>query len=438
MFLFSIVLFLSGIYSFFIKKRFVTLLTIIILSSNYWGYVEPNFSLFSFSIQHSDLALLLIFCLFPFRILKTDLELKHIKRALILFLVFLLIAILYDYFERGTTFMQIFRTTRKSGYLLMFFLLKSFKYSDYIKTIKFIIFLTIIQSLLYVSQYVFGYSLINGGNKLNELGESRYGSFPEYIIPCLAITIFFLKKKSVKVLTILFILTIILYQSRGAIISTISMLFVFLYLKNKIKISSVIKISFFATMIFLIISSYFPIILERFMNLQNEIFTINQMNYNSLNDFFHEGSFTFRLGLTYERFIYVIEEPVRILLGVGFIPDMDILSPIFVLGTHSESLPTGFEQFNSIDILFPNIITRYGIFGSIIFINLLFKIINLGYTNKKIITGQILFTYLFSMIFISLINESFYNSEYFIIIFILIGLIISQKKKYNQKYNIAL
>ena len=161
------------------------------------------------------------------------------------------------------------------------------------------------------------------------------------------------------------------------------------------------------------------------------------MNYNSLNDFYHEGSFLFRLGLTYERFLYVLQEPIRILLGVGFIPDMDIFSPIFVLGTYSEVMPTGFEQFNSIDILFPNIITRYGIFGSLIFINLLIVIIKLGYKNKEIITGQILITYMFSMIYISLINESFYNSKYFILIFILIGMLVSQKKSI-QNHNIVI
>ena len=437
MFLFSIVIFFCGFYSFFKKEKFITLITIIILSSNYWGYIKPNFNLFSFSFQYSDLALLLIVCLFPFRILKTDLELKYVNRALIFFLVFLLIAVSYDYFERGTTLIQIFKTTRKTGYLLFFFLLRSFKFSDYTKTIKFLIILTVVQSFLYISQYIFEYSINSENYNLNEFGEPRYSNFPEYILPCLATIIFFFKKKSVKIILILFILTVILYQSRGVIISIIAMFLISLFLKKKISLKYFIITSLLSSIIFLSISAFFPILLVRFTNLQTEIIMINQMNYNSLNDFYHEGSFLFRLGLTYERFLYVLQEPIRILLGVGFIPDMDIFSPIFVLGTYSEVMPTGFEQFNSIDILFPNIITRYGIFGSLIFINLLIVIIKLGYKNKEIITGQILITYMFSMIYISLINESFYNSKYFILIFILIGMLVSQKKSI-QNHNIVI
>ena len=135
--------------------------------------------------------------------------------------------------------------------------------------------------------------------------------------------------------------------------------------------------------------------------------------------------------------MYVMDDEIRMLLGVGFVPDMDITSPIFILGTHSPMLPTGFEQYNTVDVFFPNILTRFGFVGSAVYIYFIISILRYSYKNKMLVYGKILLTYLISLIVISFINETFYNAKYFIILFALAQLIIYEEsfKSVQTKFN---
>lgn len=427
----TIILFFIGFFAFFSKqKKYLTLIAFVVLTSRYFGLVATTFFIGPFSFQPGDLALLLIFSLLPFRKKLNNAELNGIRKGLILFFIFLFVSILYDLFMRGTTPMQIFRTTRKTGYLAFFFLINSFSLKDYLRTIRFLIFITVIQALLYISQYLFGYALTPSAFSVNELGGSRYGNSPTYIIPVLTIAIFYLKTTKLRIaLFILFFVTIILTQSRGAILSALSILLIYLFLQNRLKFKSLLIISIFIFGSYNVILNYFPIIGDRFTNLYVQANMVEQMNYNNLKAFYHQGSLIFRLGVTYERLTYVLEKPARIILGLGFIPDMDITSPIFILGTHSPTLPTGFEQYNSVDIFFPNIITRYGIVGSFIFLYFIYTFFSFSFKNRQTLWGKILLTYLSSLLFISLSNETFYNGGYFIVIFLMIGMILSEEHK---------
>jgi hypothetical protein len=426
----STILFFTAFLTYFSKNKFITLTVIAILSSGYFGLNTSNIQIGPFSLRHGDLSLLLIFMLLPFRNKIYNHGLVRIKKALFYFILFLGISIIYDLWFRETNLMQVFRTTRKTGYLFFFFLISSFSYNDYIKFFKIIISITLIHSLLYLSQYVFGYSLEESGSVVNELGEVRYGLSPSYIIPCISM-IFFTYPSNLykKLLLIIFFITVIFTQSRGAIISAFSIFLFFLFYENRIKLSTVIILPIFALFLYSISFYFFPIIIERFSILSNEIKIINEINFNNLAGFYDEGTLIFRLGLTYERFMYVIQDPIFSFLGVGYFPDMDITQPIFFISSYSPELPLGYETYNSVDIFFPNIITRYGILGSLIFLFLIYQIFKFGIIIKKSRWSKVLNAYLVSMFFISLINESFYNGQYFFIIFVMIGLIINPSFK---------
>jgi hypothetical protein len=430
----TIILFIIGFFAFFSKQKQLTLMIIAVLASQYFRLVDPNFFIGPFSFQHGDFALLLIFSLLPFRKKLNNAELNGIRKSLILFFIFLFVSILYDLSMRSTTPMQIFRTTRKTGYLAFFFLLTSFPYKDYQRLIQFIFIVTVIHAFLYIFQYILGYAFLPGKVDENELGGVRFGNSPVFLIPILVVTVFSLYKKKYQIVfIILFLISIVFSQSRGMIVSAISILLVYALLANKLKIIPVTLISLTLIIGYNIIISYFPIIEERFLHLFTEINEVNKMNYNDLNAFYHQGSFIFRWGVTYERLMYVLEDPVRIILGVGYIPDIDITYPIFTIGTHSPTLPTGYEQYNSVDIFFPNIITRYGIVGSLIFLFLIFEIFLFSFKNRLSLWGKVLLTYLVSMLFISLINETFYNGFNFLFIFFFMGLTIKEEQYNLQK-----
>lgn len=425
----TIILFLFGFFAYFSKQKYLTLIVIAVLSSQYFRLTDANFNIFTLSLQHGDLALLLIFTILPFKKRQKEEQLNSIRNAMFIFLGFLTISICYDLIINNTTPMQVFRTTRKTGYLAFFFLIKSFTYRDYKFLLGFIFSITLIHSILFIFQYILGYSLLPGEVSKNELGGYRFNNLPTYIIPIFAYVVFSIKRNNeIFVYFIILLTVIVLGQSRGLIVSAISIIFMYLFLNNKLKLRSTIIASSIFFLGYNLTIIFLPIIGERFSQMFNEIGEVNKMNFYNLNDFYHQGSFIFRFGLTYERIIYIIEEPSRILLGVGYVPDMDITQSIFTLGTHSPTLPTGHEQFNSIDILFPNIITRYGILGSLLFLSLVIKFYLFSIRLKNEYWGKVFLAYLISLAFISLINETFYNGFYFLFLFFFMGLILTNNK----------
>lgn len=424
----SLMLFFLGFVSFFTKSKYLTLITIAILSTRYFGFYTENFYIGSFSLQHGDVALVLIFSLIPFRTKNIDLDLNKLRKAIILFLSFLFISISYDLIYRDISIIQVFRTTRKIGYFAFFFLISSFKYIDYIKFFKFIIYFTIFHSILYLSQYVFSYSLFGEESKINELGGVRYGLSPVYIIPSLCALIFIYSKTIFRVSTIyLLIITILFTQSRGAIIAMVSVYLTYLVYQNKLKIKYLFIFPFLASIIYFSLILILPVIVERFDILFYEIASLTNLNLDDFSNFYTDGTLTFRFVLTAERFLYVIQDPIFSLLGVGFFPDNEISSALFFVNSFSPDLPIGHETYNSVDIFFPNIITRYGLLGSVVYIVLIYQFFKFSIKNKKYIWSQALHSFLISLLFISLINESFYNGQYFFMIFVLVGLTIKSK-----------
>lgn len=425
----SILLFIVGFYGFFNNKRYLTLIIILILSSSWFGFAEPILSLGPIQLQNGDLALLLIFVLLPFRNKYQNSQLNGIKNALILFLLFFSVSVAYDYIFRGTSPMQIFRTTRHNGYLAFFFLINSFSWRDYRIFFKYVIIITVIHAILYISQYLFGINLSSQEIDLNEFGGARYRNDPPYLIPAFVFLIFLIEENRLyKWYIVLFILAVILTQSRGAIISTITVVFLFFILNKKMKIHTLLFISLITISIYNITLNYFPIISERFNDSYTQYNSFADLDFNNLESFYYQGSFIFRIGLTFERLMYVLSDPITTLIGVGYIPDMDLTSPIFILGTESPILPVGYEQYNSVDIFFPNIITRYGITGSIIFLYLIFQLFVFSFKHRQYLFGKILLTYLMSLLLISFIYSSFYNGHFYFIIFILIGLTMMEIK----------
>lgn len=435
----SIFLVIIGFFTFFNRLKHLTLIVIMLLSSSYFNLAENYFLLGPISLQHGDLALLLIFILVLVRNKQSHEQFKGIKQALNLFFIFLIISISYDFLFRGTSLMQIFRTTREIGYLMFFILIYSFSWRDYQRLFHFLVVITTFHAILYISQYVFNYSYTPYADSLrvsitNELGGSRYANGPFYIIPVFVICLFSYSKQKKKygLLLIMFFIAILLAQSRGNITSAIFIIFLYFYLEKKISIGTLLLTPFFAYLGYNLILSIFPVITERFSSLTSDFSLINSIDYNNLETLRHEGSLLFRYGLSYERFMYVIDDPIKILFGVGFVPDIDILEPIFSLGTYSPLLPTGFEQYNTADVFLPNIITRFGILGSILFINIIIKLMNFAFKNKKLFWGKILFTYVISLLLISFSNNTFYSVQIFLMIFIFVVSILFEKHQISQ------
>lgn len=423
----TILIFLMGLISFFNNKKLLTLISLFLLIYNYLGLSQPYFNIGSLTIQNSDLALLLIFILLPFRIKLNFKELKNINKSIIIFIVFLSFSLSYDLIFRETTPFQAFRSLRNLGFLFFYFIMFLFDYKDYKRFFNIIITITVIHSLIYISQYIFNFSFFSDKLLPNDEGIIRYSNSPHFFTITIILLIFKKLKNYFDYLKITIVTIAVLFTlSRGAISILLIIFLLALIFKYKKKVYKfVIPLSLFYMIFSFIISN--TSLNSRFSKANNEITSFTNIDFDNLNSLYHQGSLIFRLGLTYERIVYVLEDPVRIILGVGFIPDMDIKRKIFVIGTHSEILPTGFEQYNSADIMLPNLITRFGIFGSLLFLMLIYYIFRFSLVNKDCEFGKILFTYTISLVFLSLNNQSFYQTQLFIMFFMMISMILSKK-----------
>lgn len=426
----SISFFLLGLISFFTKNKKITLICIFLLTYNFINLVQPFFYIGSVSIQNSDLALLLIFSILVFKSKFNYKDVKGIKIVLVAFLVFLSISVLYDIFVMGTTLSQSFRTLRKFGFLFFFFILDKFKFKDYKFLFSFILNITLIHSIIYISQYIVGFSFFKDSLK-SDMGQLRFSNSPPFLYISLVLFLFEKKSNYVKILIIL--IAILCTLSRAALIVAVISVFYALIYKYKFNL---FKVGFSMTLIYLIFSfiiSYSTSLNNRITDANEQITSINSLDFDNLNSFYHQGSWIFRLGLTYERLMYVLEDPKKIILGVGFVPDFDIERKIFILGTKSDVLPTGYEQYNSGDILYPNIITRFGIFGSLLFMAIIFKILQFSLKNTRFNHGKILTTYIIALLFSTFNNQSFYVAHQFLFVFILIPQIFHEKYFFNPE-----
>ena len=418
----SIVLFFLGLGFFFNGSRHLTLIILFTLASSYFELMPGFFSLGITTIQHSDFALLMIGILLPFRTGSSN-KFREVKKWIVIFFAFLVVSCAYDFLFRDSSLMQIFRTVRGTFYLSFVWLLSSFKANDYLLLFKFLVIVTIGHSFLYLSQYLFDFRLTEGLAE-NEFGGKRVtGGHPPFLYLAVVLSLYFCKsKRSLVAILGLFVTVILFGQSRGALIGLGASLICYLYFFSKVGKGfwTWFGMASATLMTVCCLLIMFPEVSSRVGLLREESKNFNQLDFSRVETFRFKGSATFRIGLIYERFNYVSEDPIKMLFGVGFVPDKDIRVAIFKLGTESPSLPTGFEQYNSVDILFPNLITRYGFFGSAIFVILILKTYSAAFKGYRVALGKTTICYLAWMLVGSFNNETYYDCFNFLAIFSLI------------------
>jgi len=146
-----------------------------------------------------------------------------------------------------------------------------------------------------------------------------------------------------------------------------------------------------------------------------------------ITEYYHGGSFQFRLAMFGERVLYLIENN-RLFFGDGFIPDSKLDSQIFIIGTATDSYIFGIEQYNSADFLFVNTISRFGLIGSILFIYLFIYLFKFSKYN--------MFFFLSFLIFIlltSLNSNLLYKMNNFVLIYLIIFSEVQSKLKYHHQ-----
>ena len=210
---------------------------------------------------------------------------------------------------------------------------------------------------------------------------TRYGGYPNILFFTTILILFLVKNLTIKALLLMLVGISTAYAlSFGLIGSYFLAIIVYYFLrKNNVLYFSFISI-FLTAIIFSSISTFFPQVGERFLFLTEDVLDYQTFLQSNFIDYFHDGSLNFRLAMVYERLNYVTQDLQTAIFGMGFYPDSQLKEQIFYLGTKSD-LYLGFEQLNTRDILYPNIITRFGLIALLIFFYVILRLIQIEFSR---------------------------------------------------------
>ena len=389
---------------------------IILLASTYLQIPFTQEQLLKFGPEHNvrDVGLALYLCFLIREFFTKGIYLDHsrLQKAVIFLGVFLFLSGIHDIFN-NVLIGDVIRYLKSWAYLTIVFMKPNFTYSDLIKTIKIIFWITFAFCLILTLQQILGFVWIGKPISYisNGITHDRGVKPPSYAIICSAIAIFNIFGYNYKIRTLtslIFILPIILTLKMTYFSTVVLILILYYITKNKTDLTRILKISIlggFAVMIIFVVSPTFQ---NRFCEMLEQTQTVSSKNQK-------EGTFTYRINHFQERFDYVIDEPTRALRGIGYVQERNFHKNIFKLGQPNNW--GELAQLDTGDIAWSILIVRLGLIG--IFFYLIFYLVlcKSFWESKNLeIINLLWLIYLLTSLFImSLGNTIITDSEFFII-----------------------
>jgi len=434
--LLNIIFFCFGIYSILSKKINYFLFTLIYFSTSFFGFFSPYTDYYLREINNSDIAILLLFfgiIVLPKKnnLIRKDRFYGTFKKIINFFIIYVVGLIFYDIFFSGNSLSNVLIESRIYLFLLILKLIDRIDLKNTFTLINSIAVIVSIKSVIYVSQYIFSIEIFETSEFL--LSINKYSGFIGFSP---LIIIFLLNKSNKNFTDIFFIIFLFLSSiclgSSGYIITNLTVLLCWFYFQKRAFKFGFILLSIIPIVIFTLFFSSQTISND---GTYNDISTdYKEMssflsNYNSSNDiteFYHGGSFQFRLAMFAERVIYLIDNN-RLFFGHGFTPDSKLTSQIFILGTHTDSYSFGIEQFNSADILYVNLINRFGLIGFFLFMGIIIYLFKFKKYNKFFILSI-----LFFLLITSFNSDFLYRMYNLVLLFLIFFMEIEYRLKINS------
>jgi hypothetical protein len=422
--LLNFIFFYFGIYSILSKKINYFLFILIYFSTSFFGFFLPYTDYGFRDINNSDIAILLLLIGIIVLPKKNNLIRKHrfygaFQKIINSFIIYVVGLIFYDIFFTGNSLLNVLIESRIYLFLLILKLIDRIDLKNSFILINSIAVIISIKSVIYVSQYIFNIEIFETTEFLLSVG--KFSGFSS--ISPLAI-IFLLNKSKKSSSDIFFICFLVLSSlflgSSGYIIVNFTVLLCWFYFQKRSFKYGFVLLSIIPILIFTLIfasqtisnDGIFDDISTDYMEMSS--FFNNYSKSNDVTEFYHGGSFQFRLAMFAERVFYLIDNN-KLFFGDGFIPDSKLTSQIFILGTHTDNYSFGIEQYNSADILYVNLISRWGLIGSFLFIGLFIYLLKFKKYNKFFILSL-----LFFLLITSFNSNLLYQMNNFVLLFLII------------------
>lgn len=357
---------LIGIYFYLKGDKYKGLLIFLFLLTDGFQFIPEPLMLLGLNLYGKDYALVFTIVIFFSYLITLKIVFPHktiVFFGLVLLLLYLVVAFYVDLSFYNPSFKGFLLIARVNLFLLAYFWMSKINQRLFERLFRFILILTIIQSILCLIQIPLGIRLLTMGgiSKFVDLGFSwiRYTNTPYFILPCLFIT---LMDKKIKVpyksyIIILFLLTLLFTLTRTIILGlvfTFALAILLGFFKNQK------KVVFWMTAMFILT---LPVIGARLLSSTEDIKTAVS------EDPISQGSnmtFAYRIFHATERYLYINQDLKHEIFGIGFIHEKEFPKDTFLLGHKDENNMT--TQLEQDDISWSNLFLRFGIVGTIIYV----------------------------------------------------------------------
>lgn len=364
--------------------------------------------------KSADFALLYTVFLFIYGCInyKNYIPINKLTTLIAGYLLFVLCIIVISYFVYRIPLVEIVRTSRYYLFALSYFVIRRLTKEEIDSVLKILFCVVVVQSLLFTIQGFTGIALLTGAvNHKSAKLITRFYNLPLMLYFFVFYGIFNnpFNGKYKYVTAIICIICVYMPLHRSLTISFIAILILGIFLKiGKIKR----------------LMSYLPILLICFIPLitiigaQLASRTINDINSVTTGEFVdiedielgEESTLLFRIAHFYERYMYITEKPIEAAFGSGLMSEDSKYTNNkfnFIIGLENEETG-GIVQLETSDIAWSNLIIRYGIIGTLIYLTIYISIMIFNFKHRKEYIALSTFLYLLLLFFTSITSDQLY------------------------------
>lgn len=378
----ALIIYFLGVYFYSKRKYDLFLVLLFFLFTAGFQIVLNSFLLFGLPIDKlSDYGYLLVFTVLFLDPIK--IERNKVNLSILLFFLFLVVSVVYSVFYQSFKFSGVISVVRLYLIFVALFVLNRVPLNYLIKAFRFIMLITVFQCSVYLLQVIFRTPLLleNDGTfnvQVNNVsGYLRFYNNPPFMLISFLYYLFVDNKGKFKKLamTISF-LTILATFHRTFLIMSIFSIFVYLILFTNTK-----KWIGYSVIVFLIFLSLLPVFNSSSVisdRVNNTFESINAVDSNSISNFelgAGGNSLLFRSAHFYERFIYIIKDPIKMIFGVGLVTDNDpsVANLPFRIGVYNVQTGDVFK-INTGDVLWSLLLLQLGFLGTFLYIRIFYYI----------------------------------------------------------------
>lgn len=364
--------------------------------------------------KSTDFALLYIVFLFIYSLINTPNFIPINKLTILLggYLLFIACLIGISYYIYHIPFSEIVRTSRYYLFAISYFVLRKLTLKEIDSILKVLFCIVVFQSILFTIQGFTGIALLTRAvdHKSAKLITRFYNSplmLYFFVFYGIFNNPFSGKYKYISALICIVCVYMPLHRSL-----TISFVFILI-------IGLLLKIGHFKRLL-----SYLPILLLCIIPLiavsgiQLASRTVNDINSVTTGEFMdieevelgEESTLLFRMAHFYERYMHILEKPIETAFGSGLMAEESNYTNKkfdFIIGLENEK--TGeIVQLETSDIAWSNLIIRYGIIGTLIYLTIYISIMIFYYKHRKARYALSTFLYLLLLLFTSITSNQLY------------------------------